>query len=599
MKSSLRIISIAALLVFIQLHISCLPVEDKKTVYWLTVLHNNDGESHLLYAPEHEDFGGVARFATLVSRLKKEAEKSGSQNTKQLVIMLSSGDNFLAGPEFQVSLQKGPPYYDSIAMNRIGYDAICLGNHDFDFGPDILANFIAGFASPVPFISANLDFREEPLLKQEVASGRIVKSAVIRQKWVAIGIVGATTPRLSFISSPRNVTADPDVSQAIQEQVDELTRRGVKIIVMISHLQNIQEDLTLARMLKDVDIMVAGGGDELLANKQTFLIPGDESKVFGPYPIVTSDAEGRRLPVITTSGDYRYVGRLTAGFDENGNLIKWNEAKSGPIRVAGGTQPDAVPPDPTLEREVIAPLRKATEEMQSVIIALTEGPLDGTRKTLRTMESNEGDLIADSLLSAAKDRCIHFDAPQPNIAILNAGGIRNDSVIPAGNITELDTFNMLPYPNFISIVPSISPQQFKEILENAVSKVDSGDGRFAQIAGFKFTWDPSGTAQQLDANFGVLTNGNRIKGVTLDDGTPIVSNGEVVAGAPLLNVTTIDFLARGGDQYPFRDLPFKTLGITYQQALRDYVTNNLSGVIRSSEYPAIGNDRITAIPAHP
>jgi 5'-nucleotidase / UDP-sugar diphosphatase len=584
-----------ALSLFIALlfEISCLPVEDGKVKCWLTVLHNNDGESQLLHAPGQEDFGGVARFATLVNKLKEEAEKSLERGTKHLVVMLSSGDNFLAGPEFQASLKKGSPYYDSIAMNQIGYNAICLGNHDFDFGPVVLADFIAGFASPIPFVSANLDFREEPLLNEETKSGRIVKSVVIRQKWMAIGIVGATTPRLPFISSPRNVKADPDVREAIQEQVDLLGNRGVKMIVLISHLQNIQEDLTLSRLLRGVDIMVAGGGDELLANRGAVLIPGDQDKIFGPYPLVKTDATGKEVPVITTSGAYRYVGRFVAGFDEEGTLVRWNTSKSGPVRVAGGSQPDAVPPDPKLQLEVIDPLRRALQAMESNVFATSEVPIDGTRRTLRTAESNEGDLVADSLLSTAKRTCSQFGAPTPIVAFLNAGGIRNDSVIPAGNITELDTFKMLPFPNFISIVPSVTPAQFKEILENAVSRVDSADGRFAQISGFKFLWDPSGTSQELDANFKVITPGTRVMEVILDDGTRIVAEGQVVSGAPSLNVTTIDFLARGGDQYPFRDVPFITLGITYQQALRDYIANDLRGVVTAKEYPEKGQGRIT------
>jgi 5'-nucleotidase / UDP-sugar diphosphatase len=589
MRFITRIFPLALLLL-----ISCLPVEETKVKYWLTVLHNNDGESHLLHAPGQEDFGGVSRFATLASKLKKEAEKGRDRGTKQLVVLLSSGDNFLAGPQFQASLVKGVPYYDSIAMNQIGYNAICLGNHDFDFGPDILANFIAGFDSQVRFLSANLDFRQEPLLNEEVEKHRIAKSLVVRQKWTAIGIVGATTPRLPLISSPRNVSIDPDVRGAIQEQVDLLQERGVKIIILISHLQNIQEDMTLARMLKGVDIMIAGGGDELLANPEDLLIPGDEKKIFGPYPILTEDSDGKEVPVITTSGNYRYIGRFLAAFDQEGNLIRWNKSKSGPVRVAGGSAPDAVPPDPKLQTEVTGPLKASISQMASNLIATSEVSLNGTRKVLRTTESNEGNLIADALLSEAKRNCAVFAAPTPTVAILNAGGMRNDSVIPPGSITELITFDMLPFPNFISIVPSVSPAQFKEILENAVSKVESADGRFAQISGFRFIWDALGTAQELDANFNVLTAGTRIREAVLSDGTQMISNGAVVPGAPSLNVATIDFLARGGDQYPFREIPFVTLGITYQQALSSYIKGNLSGLITAVDYPENGEGRISS-----
>lgn len=590
MNSRLRI-CLGILLLALLFQISCLPVEETKVKVWLTVLHNNDGESHLLHAPDQENFGGVARFATMVERLRREA-KTGNRGTKQLLVMLSSGDNFLAGPEFHASLNKGVPYYDSLAMNAIGYNAICLGNHDFDFGPDILANFIRGFSEPVPFLSANLDVREEKSLRELAESKRIVKSIVVRQKWTAIGIIGATTPRLSYISSPRKVVADPEVREEIQEQVDSLSSRGVKIIILISHLQNIQEDMTLARMLKGVDIMVAGGGDELLSNSGNLLIPGDQKKIFGPYPIVTNDASGKRVPVITTSGEYRYLGRFVAGFDQEGNLIRWNETKSGPVRIAGGSEPDAVPPDPKLEQAVILPVRAALESMALNVLAVSEVPINGIRKLLRTEETNQGNLVADSLFAAAKKACTVFGAPTPQVAMINAGAMRNDSVIPAGNLTELETFQMLPFGNFVSVVVSVTPSHFKEILENSVSRVDSADGRFAQISGFTFLWDPNGTAQELDANYNVLTQGTRVKEVTLTDGTRLIAGGEVVAGAPSLSIATIDFLARGGDQYPFRDSPFTILGISYQQAFRDYISTDLQGKITTAAYPEKGNGRI-------
>nr|HMQ55248.1 bifunctional metallophosphatase/5'-nucleotidase [Anaerolineae bacterium] len=171
--------------------------------FTLTILHNNDGESQLLHAGSGlEDFGGVARFATLVNQLRTEAV-DGSGNTG--VVLLSSGDNFLAGPELEASLEKGVPYYDSTAIKLLDYDAMAIGNHEFDFGPDVLANFIEGVEGAFPFVSANLDFSGESALQAMVDSGNIVKSTIIDEEGQQIGVVGATTPSIPFISSPRNV----------------------------------------------------------------------------------------------------------------------------------------------------------------------------------------------------------------------------------------------------------------------------------------------------------------------------------------------------------------------------------------------------------
>jgi 5'-nucleotidase/UDP-sugar diphosphatase len=186
------------------------------------------------------------------------------------------------------------------------------------------------------------------------------------------------------------------------------------------------------------------------------------------------------------------------------------------------------------------------------------------------------------------------------VALQNGGGIRNDSVIPAGDVTELTTFAMAPFPNFVSIVPDIPRAQFKEILESAVSRIDpapvpGGTGRFAQIAGFAFTFDTTGTPMLIATDGTVLTPGTRVTDVVLDDGTVIVSGGVVVAG-PDLTVATIDFLARGGDQYPFRGAAFTTIGVSYQQSLSNYIQNGIGGVISAADYPEGGGGRITELP---
>ena len=150
----------------------------------------------------------------------------------------------------------------------------------------------------------------------------------------------------------------------------------------------------------------------------------------------------------------------------------------------------------------------------------------------------------------------------------------------------------------MTIIPDIPRAQFKEILENAVSQVENTSGRFAQVAGFSFTYDPTGTAQVVDDAGTVLTPGTRIQEVTLDDATAIVTGGSVVAGGDL-TIATIDFLARGGDQYPYRSAPITLLGVSYQQALSNYVQapavdGGLAGAISAADYPTAGEGRITA-----
>lgn len=573
--------------------------------FCLTILHNNDGESQLIdLGTGLEDYGGVARFKSVVDKLKHTALHGSRPHSKYRgkrgVIMLSSGDNFLAGPEFNSSLAKGVPFYDTLAMDLIGYDAVCIGNHDFDFGPDILADFIEGYMFTRPaYLSSNLDYSEEPRLQHLFDQGRIASSIIVRERGELIGIIGATTPNLRFISSPRNVEVNDDVAGAVQAEVDKLERKRVNKIILISHLQDIDGDIALAGQLDGVDVIIAGGGDELLANPGDLLIPGDEGNEYGPYPMIAYDKDGTEVPVVTTAGEYGYVGRLVVCFDRWGNVIKIGE-NSGPVRVAGGDAPDAVRPDPVVQKLVVEPVAAFLDDLATNVIAQSEVDLDGLRSDVRSVETNEGNLIADALLWQATQLASTYGVPIPDAAFQNGGGIRNDSIIPAGDITELDTFDMVPFPNFVTVIPDIPRDQFKEILENAVSRTQPGDlpggtGRFAQVAGFTFEYSESGTAQVLDSDGNVIIPGTRVQYVELNDGIVIVSGGIVQTGDPL-NIATIDFLARGGDEYPYRGAPFTSLGVSYQQALLNYIVDELNGLITASDYPEGGEGRITENP---
>lgn len=548
----------------------------------LTILHNNDGESQL----RGDDFGGVARFKTLVDELRAEAAADGRG-----VVMLSSGDNYLAGPDYNASVTDPQGRnFDALAIEAIDYDAMAIGNHEFDFGPDYLAEFINAFSSPPPFVSANLDFTDEPELQALVDAGTIVPRTVIDVDGTSVGVVGATTPQISFISSPRNTIIDSDVTAVVQAQIDLLEADGVDIIILISHLQSVNNDLELIGALSGIDVAIAGGGDELLANDSDLLVDGSDEP-YGPYPLETTNADGATVPVVTTSGQYNYLGRLEVEFDAAGNVTSFS---GGPVRVADASFADGVEPDATLQASVVDPVSASVEGLASNVIGTTAVTLDGTRSLVRTQETNAGDLIADALLWQAQQLAADFGVGTPHVALQNGGGIRNDVVLEPGDITELATFNQLPFTNFVTVVENIPPRQFKEILENAVSQVENVSGRFAQVAGFSFVYDPDATAQVIDAETGlVTTRGRRVVDVTLDDGRRIVANGQLVLGAPSINVVTIDFLARGGDQYPFGDAAFTPMGVSYQRALANYIQDGLGGTVSAVDYPVGGEGRIT------
>ncbi len=561
----------------------------------LTVLHTNDTESKLLYpSSSQSSYGGAARFKTVADQLRNSARAQGG------CVMVSSGDNVLPGPEFNASLALPTEarIYDAIALQAIDYDAICLGNHDFDFGPSLLARLIGDFTDGTPFLSCNLDFGPEADLAALVKQGRIAKRTTSVTEGVTIGFVGATTPDIAFISSPGDVGINSDVLGAIQAEVDALTAEGVKHIIVMTHLQGISVERALARQLRDVDVLVAGGGDELLWNPGQLLVPDDATDAnndgipdarYGTYPVFETDATGRQLPIITTRGDYRYVGRFAADFDADGRIVSIDPT-SGPVRVAASSLPGGVAEDPAVKAAVTDPVAASVAALAANVIAVSQVALDGRTSTIRTQETNEGNLCADSLLWNARQLAAAENLPLPVIAFQNGGGIRNNSILPAGNFTELNTFQFLPFANFVSVIPQLPTTQLKALLENAVSRVTpvqpgyptSGNGRFAQIAGFRFTYTVAAVP------------GSRVIDVVLDDGSVIVEDGVVVDPTRTIPAATIDFLCRGGDEYPLNGLFFRNLATSYQQALRNYVVSpqGLNGVISSADYPAGGEGRI-------
>jgi 5'-nucleotidase len=179
------------------------------------------------------------------------------------------------------------------------------------------------------------------------------------------------------------------------------------------------------------------------------------------------------------------------------------------------------------------------------------------------------------------------------VAFSNGGGIRNSIV--AGNITEKSTFDVLPFDNVLVTVPDVTPARLKELMEWGVAALPAANGKFPQISGFTMTVDTSQQAQ-VQSGTTVTTPGQRIRSLTLDDGTKIVENGAIVDGAPSVNLATTNFTANNGDNYPFTGLASVAAGVPYQQALYDYIVDDLGGAVTAGDYPVGGSGRITITP---
>ena len=552
----------------------------------LTILHINDGESALL--PTDSD-PGVARFVADLKNLQAEGNapsESGlpaqaSPRAKQVqqqlnpraAITISSGDNYLSGPRLNASLDDPDgTFYDALVYTEGGFDAITIGNHEFDLGPDLLADFIEA-TGDIPFLSANLDVSGEPRLAALEDEGRIAGSTVVEKAGRQIGVVGAIYEDLGSISSPRNVRTT-EAAKAVQAEVDELTAAGVDIIILSSHLQSIASDVELIGEVTGIDAAIAGGGVERL----------------DPFPSTATDAAGNDIPVVTTVGNYRDIGRLVLKFDKQGEVTDVVEETSALIPV-----PLDGPRDPFIAANVEAPVDQYVADLAENVLATTEVWLDGANPPVRFRETNVGDLFTDAMMEAARDRAAEFGVGQADVTLLNSGGIRNNvRVAPGSDVTELTTFDIGAFFNLVSIA-QIDGQKLKDVLEHSVSSLPAtGNGRFGQWSGIEFVFDPAAQAQVFEAPTTIVTPGQRIREavVTKADGTrvAVVSNGVVVAPNETFWFVTNDFTFRGGDNYPLDDVPFTTLGVTYQTALSDWVAE--LGTITAADYPdlTIEND---------
>ncbi len=604
----------------------------------LSLLHNNDGESSLLPRTSGDlEIAGVASFKSVVDR-----EIADARTRNHSVLTVYAGDAFLASSEIQCSKpidgKADDPVYDAIAQRQIAYDAHILGNHEFDYAPDFLERFIRAFAVDgkltQPFLSANLDFSQETGFADLVKSdgllpatraddGQVLARAMIHKDSTTgqlFGVVGATTPKLATISSPRNVQIEDTMEKtaaAVQTQIDQLQAAGVNKIILVSHLQSLENDKELIGMLSGVDVAVGGGGDELLTNpnisKDLQVIPGTEDDdIEGNYPLEHQDKDGNTVYIVTGKGNYEYVGRFDVTFSAEGAVTQVMTDTSYPRRVIPTSDmasqmniTDTVTPDPDVLSSVTTPVKACTDALAQEEVVKTEVVLDVSKNSVRTKETAIGNIIVDAFLwkydqvvsptlrLMANESLSPRSKDNPIIAVQNGGGIRQNAgdEIELGSISRKDTLDILPFNNRLVLVQDMTPAEVKEMFEHAVERLpDEVPGEFLQVGGISVTYNISNTV------------GSRVVELVLADGfsngTKLVENGAVVDGAPTISVLTIDFLANGGDGYEVLAnnthiivTEVNGASIYYEQAFREYLQH--LGTVTASMYPADGLGRIT------
>lgn len=465
-------------------------------------------------------------------------------------------------------------------------------------------------------ILINTEFQSNPDDLDEAANApKIAQATVVEENGEKIGIIGTTTPELAALSSPGDTsvigsgTNDmEELANLLQPIIDDVidgddniagNEDDVNKIVLISHLQQISLEEELIPLLKGVDISIAGGSDTILANNNNTLRAGDEAE--DSYPIVTTNGDGEPAVIVNTGGEYSYVGRLIVDFDENGVIVAESiqNTLNGPIATTQ-EQVDAIwgEEEPFAEGTKGEQVQTLTNAVEDVVIAkdgeifgLTDVFLEGRRSQIRTEETNLGNLTADANLAAAQE----ID-PTVTVSLKNGGGIRaaigeidqEGNLLPPqanpaagkleGEISQLDIENTLRFNNSLTLL-TLTAEELLEVIEHSVSATEEGEtpGQFPQVSGIKFSFDSTD-----EQNNPIV--GDRVESLAIVDENNniidiIVENGEIVGNPDReIRVVTLNFLAGGGDGYPFDVLGDNVVetGIGEQEALADYLSDNFS-----------------------
>jgi 5'-nucleotidase/UDP-sugar diphosphatase len=492
-------------------------------VYKITILHTGDTHGHF-YKNSHGE-GGFAAQRTLIKRIKAEVEKNAG-----LVLVLSSGDINTGTPES--SLLEARP--DIEAMNLLGYDAMALGNHEFDYTQDVLRQQ-QGWAR-FPFLAANV---RQTGTGQALAKSHIVKK--FRDLRLAIvGLTTSDTPRISLPANTQGLQFDSPIRTA-QVLVPKLNATN-DVVFILGHLgyypdakhgYNAPGDVTLARKTAGVDAIFGGHTHD----------------AFKTAPIVENN-----IPIVHSGENGRYLSRTDFEF-LNGKLTL-KDYRLIPINLKHKVLVEGknirrllekeIPEDPEMLSLITPYLTKAKEKL-GFRIGEVQGFFDGTCQHIRAHETNLGNLMLRAQTSKVP----------ADIAILNAGSIRDS--IHTGPVTYSDVIKVHPFGNTICTVV-LSGRELQEYLARLV-QFSPGDGCFPHF-------------------YGITLNVRNKKIVSLQ------VNQEAISETRMYRVLLNSFIANGGDRYPNlgNHRTFIDTGFTLADTLGEYLKEH--SPIRQDDFKA-------------
>ncbi|HEJ7276404.1 TPA: bifunctional UDP-sugar hydrolase/5'-nucleotidase [Serratia marcescens] len=504
---------------------------EKDKTYAITILHTNDHHGHF-WQNDHGEYGLGAQ-KTLVDGIRQEVAAQGGS-----LLLLSGGDINTGVPESD--LQDAEP--DFRGMNLVGYDAMAIGNHEFDNPLSVLRQQEKW--ATFPLLSANI--------YQKSTGQRLFKPyALFDKQGIKIAVIGLTTDDTAKIGNPEYFT-DMEFRVPAQEakQVVEQLRKDEKpdVIIAATHMghydngehgSNAPGDVEMARSLPAgyLDMIVGGHSQDPVC------MAGDNRKLADYVPGTPCSPDRQNGTWIVQAHEWgKYVGRADFEF-RNGELklvhyqlIPVNLKKK--VEKADGTSErvyytQQIAEDPTMMK-LLTPFQEKGKAQLGVKIGSVNGKLEGDRSKVRFVQTN----LARVMLAAQRERA---DA---DFAVMSGGGVRDS--IESGDITYKNVLKVQPFGNTLVHVDMKGSEVEQYLAVVANMKPDSG--AYAQFANVSLVADGKGVSE-------------------------VKINGQPLEADKTYRMATLNFNALGGDGYPKLDgLPsYVNTGFIDAEVLKQYI----------------------------
>ena len=490
----------------------------------LTILHTND--HHGRFWPNADGEYGMAARKTLIDRVRAEVAASGGQT-----LLLDGGDVNTGVPESD--LQDAEP--DFKGMNLLGYDAMAVGNHEFDKPPAVLAKQRQWIGFPM--LSANIYQGGKRLFEPY---------RIFERGGYKIAVLGLTTDDTAKMVLPANI-----VGIEFRKPADEAAvlvpqlRRQADMVIAATHMGhypdgkrgvNAPGDVAMARAVPGLDLIVGGHSQ----NPVCMLAENIRNNAYLPGQPCAPDRQNGAW-IVQAHEWGKYVGR--ADFVIDGGKVELKRYQLLPVnmklRAADGKKTNAgeAIAEDTAMRAFLQPFQDQGQGKLSVPVGSADGIFDGDRVRVRQQPTNLGQLIARAMM----------DRTGADLALINSGGVRDS--LPAGQISYRDVLKVQPFANTVAVV-TLSGNELMDYLR-AAAKMSGGSGGFPQTAGI-----------ELEIERGVIREA-RIGGL------PVESQRRY-------RLSINNFTASGGDGYPrLNNHPgYIDSGFNDAEVLRGYINRN-------------------------